>query len=254
MMLDGWCWKEAWGSPIWVHASSKGVHCSLLLLRWLPRRMWNWVCGRQSFFGWHFWQYHLNNAHSRISELKRIQRKALRQSSSSSILIMIKQKHLYVDSLISEPIGLVIIAVMLLIYTTHLEKEFKKDQMWSMALLAKQYRRIGSNVLIFWCWTDKKDYKRLAPSHPLGPNRHIWSHKRSANIQYKFLHTRFIDVTEVGIRGSIKRMKEKNLCHKVIANFQEQHVCLLKIEKKAKRMTMDEEAAIVDRFTFLPDN
>jgi hypothetical protein len=91
-------------------------------------------CGTESvvanpLFGWHFWQYHLNNAHSRISELKRIQRKALRQSSSSSILIMIKQKHLYVDSLISEPIGLVIIAVMLLIYTTHLEKEFKKDQM-----------------------------------------------------------------------------------------------------------------------------
>lgn len=49
-------------------------------------------------------------------------------------------------------------------------------------------------------------------------------------------------------------MKEKNVCHKVIAKFQEQHVCLLKIEKKAKRMTMDEEAAIVDRFTFLSDN
>lgn len=56
------------------------------------------------------------------------------------------------------------------------------------------------------------------------------------------------------VRAAINCMKEKNVCHKVIAKFQEQHVCLLKIEKKAKRMTMDEEAAIVDRFTFLSDN
>ena len=36
--------------------------------------------------------------------------------------------------------------------------------------------------------------------------------------------------------------------------FREQHVCLLKMVKKTKRMTKDEEAAIVKGFTFLPDN
>jgi hypothetical protein len=49
-------------------------------------------------------------------------------------------------------------------------------------------------------------------------------------------------------------MKERNLCHKVIANFQEQHVCLLKLRRMQKRITKDEEAAIVKGFTFLPDN
>lgn len=38
--------------------------------------------------------------------------------SSSSILVVIKQAHLATDSLISERIGLVIVAVVILIYTT----------------------------------------------------------------------------------------------------------------------------------------